>query len=58
MNMEKEKRNFENHKATLTDYGNIIILDFKIPNLQIMQSDFYLKKISANCTYPVIWANW
>lgn len=31
MNMEKEKRNFENHKATLTDYGNIIILDFKNP---------------------------
>lgn len=31
INREKEKENFKNHVATLTDYGNIKILDFKNP---------------------------
>lgn len=31
MNIERAKRCFKNHKATLTDYGNIKILDFKNP---------------------------
>ena len=32
MNIERAKKCFANHKATLTDYGNIKILDFKKPN--------------------------
>lgn len=32
MNIERMKKCFANHKATLTDYGNIKILDFKNPN--------------------------
>lgn len=32
MNLEREKENFKNHVATLTDYGNIKIVDFKEPN--------------------------
>ena len=32
MNLEKEKENFKNHIAKLTDYGNIKILDFKRPD--------------------------
>lgn len=31
-NLEKQKENFKNHKATFTDYGNIKILDFKEPD--------------------------
>lgn len=31
INLEKQKENFKNHVATLTDYGNIKILDFKRP---------------------------
>ena len=32
MDLEKQKENFKNHIATLIDYGNIKILDFKEPN--------------------------
>lgn len=32
MDLEKQKENFKNHVAKLTDYGNIKILDFKDPN--------------------------
>lgn len=32
MNLEYQKRWFKNHVATLTDYGNIKILDFKNPD--------------------------
>ena len=32
MNLEMQKENFINHIATLTDYGNIKIVDFKEPN--------------------------
>lgn len=32
MNLEKQKENFKDHVAKLTDYGNIKILDFKNPN--------------------------
>ena len=32
MDLEKQKENFKNHVAKLTDYGNIKILDFKEPN--------------------------
>ena len=30
-NLEKQKENFKNHKATFTDYGNIKTLDFQEP---------------------------
>lgn len=32
MDLEAQKKNFENHIATLTDYGNIKILDYKNPD--------------------------
>lgn len=32
MNLERQKENFKNHVAKLTDYGNIKILDFKNPD--------------------------
>ena len=32
IDLEKEKKNFQNHVATFTDYGNIKILDFKRPD--------------------------
>ena len=32
INLEKEKKNFQNHVATFTDYENIKILDFKRPD--------------------------
>lgn len=32
MYLERQKENFKNHVAKLTDYGNIKILDFKDPN--------------------------
>ena len=32
MNLEKQKENFKNHRATFKDLGNIKILDFKKPN--------------------------
>ena len=32
MDLERAKRNFKNHVATFTDYGNIKILDFKNPD--------------------------
>lgn len=32
MDLERQKENFKNHIATLTDYGNIKILDFANPN--------------------------
>lgn len=31
LNLEEEKKNFENHEATFQDLGNIKILDFKRP---------------------------
>lgn len=32
IDLESQKENFKNHKATFTDYGNIKILDFKNPD--------------------------
>lgn len=32
MDLERQMKNFENHIATFTDYGNIKILDFAKPN--------------------------
>lgn len=47
MNLEKQKEHFKNHIATLTDYGNIKILDFKAPNTSAYRIRFLLKKITA-----------
>ena len=33
LNLEKQKELFKNHVATLNDYGNIKILDFKAPDI-------------------------
>lgn len=54
MDLEYQKRWFENHVATLTDYGNIKILDFKNPDTNhyrirfIFEEDYYRIHISGD----------
>ena len=54
MNLEREKKNFKDHKATFTDLGNIKILDFKKPNSShyrirfLFEEDFYRLHISGD----------
>lgn len=54
MNLEREKENFKNHKAKLTDYGNIKILDFANPNDSfyrirfLFEEDYYRLHISGD----------
>ena len=44
MNLEKQKEYFKNHIATLTDYGNIKILDFKEPNTSAYRIRFFFEE--------------
>ena len=44
MNLEKQKEYFKNHIATLTDYGNIKILDFKEPNTSAYRNRFLFEE--------------
>lgn len=54
MNLERQKERFKNHVATLTDYGNIKILDFKEPGSSIyrirflFEEDYYRLHISGD----------
>lgn len=54
MNLEREKKNFKDHKATFTDFGNIKILDFQKPNSSyyrirfLFEEDFYRLHISGD----------
>lgn len=54
LNIEKQKENFKNHIATLTDYGNIKILDFKEPGTSnyrirfLFEEDYYRLHISGD----------
>ena len=54
MNIEKQKEHFKNHVATLTDYGNIKILDFKEPGTShyrirfLFEEDYYRLHISGD----------
>ena len=54
MNMEYQKKKFANHKATLTDLGNIKILDFKNPDSFeyrirfLFEEDYYRLHISGD----------
>lgn len=54
MNLERQKENFKDHKATFTDFGNIKILDFKKPNSSyyrirfLFEEDFYRLHISGD----------
>lgn len=54
MNLEREKKNFKDHKATFTDFGNIKILDFQKPNSSyyrirfLFEEDFYKLHISGD----------
>ena len=54
MNIERAKKCFENHKATLTDYGNIKVLDFKNPESSeyrirfLFEEDYYRLHISGD----------
>lgn len=54
MNLERQMENFKNHIATLTDYGNIKILDFKNPDSShyrirfLFEEDYYRLHISGD----------
>lgn len=54
MDLERQKENFKDHKATFTDFGNIKILDFKNPNSShyrirfLFEEDFYRLYISGD----------
>lgn len=54
IDLEREKKNFQNHIATFTDYGNIKILDFKRPNSNeyrirfLFEEDHYRLHISGD----------
>ena len=54
MDLERQKENFKNHKATFTDYGNIKILDFRRPNSShyrirfLFEEDYYRLHISGD----------
>lgn len=54
IDLEREKKNFQNHVATFTDYGNIKILDFKRPDSDEYRIRFLLRKIIADYIYLVI----
>lgn len=54
IDLEREKKNFSNHIATFTDYGNIKILDFKRPDSNeyrirfLFEEDYYRLHISGD----------
>lgn len=54
IDLEREKKNFQNHVATFTDYGNIKILDFKRPDSNeyrirfLFEEDYYRLHISGD----------
>lgn len=54
IDIEKQKKNFKDHVAKFTDYGNIKILDFQIPGSSeyrirfLFQEDFYRLHISGD----------
>lgn len=54
LDLEKEKKNFENHEATFQDLGNIKILDFKRPDSGryrirfLFEEDYYRLHISGD----------
>lgn len=54
IDLKREKKNFQNHVATFTDYGNIKILDFKRPDSNeyhirfLFEEDYYRLHISGD----------
>jgi hypothetical protein len=54
IDLEREKKNFQNHVATFTDYGNIKILDFQRPDSNeyrirfLFEEDHYRLHISGD----------
>ena len=54
IDLEREKKNFQNHVATFTDYGNIKILDFQRPSSNeyrirfLFEEDHYRLHISGD----------
>lgn len=49
INIEAQKKNFENHVATLTDCGNIKILDFKNPESNNYRIRFMFEEDYCRC---------
>ncbi len=54
IDLERQKENFRNHKASFNDYGNIKILDFKRPDSSdyrirfLFEEDYYRLHISGD----------
>lgn len=44
IDLKREKKNFQNHVATFTDYGNIKILDFNRPDSNEYRSRFLFEE--------------
>lgn len=49
INLELQKKNFENHVATLQDLGNIKVLDFKNPNSSNYRIRFIFEEDYCRC---------
>ncbi len=49
INIEAQKKNFENHVATLTDYDNIKVLDFKNPSTSNYRIRFIFEEDYCKC---------
>lgn len=49
MNIEAQKKNFENHVATFADYGNIKVLDFKNPESNEYRIRFMFEEDYCRC---------
>lgn len=49
MDLEKQKKNFKNHIATFTDYGNIKILDFENPESSLYRIRFLFEEDWYRC---------
>lgn len=57
MDLELQKKMFDDHVATLRDYGDIKIVDFQKPESNYTESDSFLRKIMTECTSLVILVN-
>ena len=49
INIERQKKNFENHVASFSDYGNIKVLDFKNPESNEYRIRFMFEEDYCRC---------
>ena len=57
MDLELQKKMFDDHVATLRDYGDIKIVDFQKPESNYYRIRFIFRKIMTECTSLVILVN-